>query len=203
MLNIVLFGPPGAGKGTQAELLKSYYGLNHISTGSVIRREMRAGSALGKSVEAYIAKGELAPDALVIDLITDYVEKHKDAAGNIYDGFPRTTVQAEAFDKIMNAHGIPVDMMLSLEVPDAMLIERLVKRAQTSGRADDSDVDVIRHRIEVYKAQTRVVADYYARQGKYVAIDGTGTIEETFAKLRAQIDKLGKKVSQRAAGIPT
>ena len=190
MLNIVLFGPPGAGKGTQADLLKERYGLNHISTGEVIREEIRNGSALGKSVEEYIARGELAPDRLVIDMIAEYVQSHKDCTGNIYDGFPRTTVQAEEFDKIMGQYGLSVDVMLFLDVPDDVLISRLLLRGKESGRADDANVEVIKNRIGVYKAQTAVVADYYAKQGKYVAIDGVGTIEEIFGRLCAAIDSL-------------
>ena len=190
MLNIVLFGPPGAGKGTQADLLKERYGLNHISTGEVIREEIRNGSALGKSVEEYIARGELAPDGLVIDMIADYVQAHGECAGNIYDGFPRTTVQAEEFDKIMGRHGLSVDLMLFLDVPDEVLISRLLLRGKESGRADDANAEVIKNRIDVYKAQTAVVADYYAKQGKYAAIDGVGTIEEIFGRLCTEIDAL-------------
>ena len=190
MLNIVLFGPPGAGKGTQADLLKERYGLNHISTGEVIREEIRNGSALGKSVEEYIARGELAPDELVINMIADYVQAHRECAGNIYDGFPRTTVQAEEFDKIMGRHGLAVDIMLFLDVPDEVLISRLLLRGKESGRADDANAEVIKNRIDVYKAQTAVVADYYAKQGKYAAIDGVGTIEEIFGRLCTEIDAL-------------
>ena len=190
MLNIVLFGPPGAGKGPQADLLKERYGLNHISTGEVIREEIRNGSALGKSVEEYIARGELAPDGLVIDMIADYVQAHRECAGNIYDGFPRTTVQAEEFDKIMGRHGLSVDLMLFLDVPDEVLISRLLLRGKESGRADDANAEVIKNRIDVYKAQTAVVADYYAKQGKYAAIDGVGTIEEIFGRLCTEIDAL-------------
>lgn len=190
MLNIVLFGPPGAGKGTQADLLKERYGLNHISTGEVIREEIKNGSALGKSVEEYIARGELAPDGLVIDMIADYVQAHRECAGNIYDGFPRTTVQAEEFDKIMGRHGLSVDLMLFLDVPDEVLISRLLLRGKESGRADDANAEVIKNRIDVYKAQTAVVADYCAKQGKYAAIDGVGTIEEIFGRLCTEIDAL-------------
>ncbi len=124
MFNLVLFGPPGAGKGTQAEKLIKKYGFNHISTGEVIREQIRKGTELGLSVQSYIEKGLLAPDELVINIIADYVASHKDAKGNIFDGFPRTTVQAEAFDKIMNSNGIPVSVMLSLEVPDEELVKR-------------------------------------------------------------------------------
>lgn len=193
MFNIVLFGPPGAGKGTQSEKLIAKYGFNHISTGEVIREEIRRQSPLGKSVEAFIARGELAPDSLVIDMIADYMEQHNDCAGNIFDGFPRTTPQAAAFDKILEKHGTPVNVMLSLEVSDDELIQRLLLRGKTSGRADDCDIEVIRNRIDIYKAQTAVVADYYRPQGKYRPIDGVGSIDDIFDRLCRVIDSLKKE----------
>ena len=192
MFNLVLFGPPGAGKGTQAEKLIQKYGFNHISTGEVIREQIRKGTELGLSVQSYIEKGQLAPDELVINIIADYVASHKDAKGNIFDGFPRTTVQAEAFDKIMNGNGAPVSVMLSLEVPDEELVKRLLLRGKESGRADDSNEGVIRNRIDVYKAQTAVVADYYKPQGKFRAVNGLGSIDEIFDRLCAEIDSLLK-----------
>ena len=192
MLNIVLFGPPGAGKGTQAEKLIEKYGFNHISTGEVIREQIRKGTELGRSVQSYIEKGQLAPDGLVIDIIADYVAKHKDAKGNIFDGFPRTTVQAKAFDEIMEKNGTPVSVMLSLEVPDEELVKRLLLRGKESGRADDSNEGVIRDRIDVYKAQTAVVADHYKPQGKHRAVNGLGTIDEIFGRLCQEIESLNK-----------
>ena len=192
MFNLVLFGPPGAGKGTQAEKLIQKYGFNHISTGEVIREQIRKGTELGLSVQSYIEKGQLAPDELVINIIADYVASHKDAKGNIFDGFPRTTVQAEDFDKIMNGNGTPVSVMLSLEVPDEELVKRLLLRGKESGRADDSNEGVIRNRIDVYKAQTAVVADYYKPQGKFRAVNGLGSIDEIFDRLCAEIDSLLK-----------
>ena len=192
MFNLVLFGPPGAGKGTQAEKLIEKYGFNHISTGEVIREQIRKGTELGRSVQSYIEKGQLAPDGLVIDIIADYVAKHKDAKGNIFDGFPRTTVQAKAFDEIMEKNGTPVSVMLSLEVPDEELVKRLLLRGKESGRADDSNEGVIRDRIDVYKAQTAVVADPYTPQGKHRAVNGLGTIDEIFGRLCQEIESLNK-----------
>ena len=192
MFNLVLFGPPGAGKGTQAEKLIEKYGFNHISTGEVIREQIRKGTELGRSVQSYIEKGQLAPDGLVIDIIADYVAKHKDAKGNIFDGFPRTTVQAKAFDEIMEKNGTPVSVMLSLEVPDEELVKRLLLRGKESGRADDSTEGVIRDRIDVYKAQTAVVADHYKPQGKHRAVNGLGTIDEIFGRLCQEIESLNK-----------
>ena len=192
MFNLVLFGPPGAGKGTQAEKLIEKYGFNHISTGEVIREQIRKGTELGRSVQSYIEKGQLAPDGLVIDIIADYVVKHKDAKGNIFDGFPRTTVQAKAFDEIMEKNGTPVSVMLSLEVPDEELVKRLLLRGKESGRADDSNEGVIRDRIDVYKAQTAVVADHYKPQGKHRAVNGLGTIDEIFGRLCQEIESLNK-----------
>ena len=192
MFNLVLFGPPGAGKGTQAEKLIEKYGFNHISTGEVIREQIRKGTELGRSAQSYIEKGQLAPDGLVIDIIADYVAKHKDAKGNIFDGFPRTTVQAKAFDEIMEKNGTPVSVMLSLEVPDEELVKRLLLRGKESGRADDSNEGVIRDRIDVYKAQTAVVADHYKPQGKHRAVNGLGTIDEIFGRLCQEIESLNK-----------
>lgn len=190
MINIVLFGPPGAGKGTQARKLVERYGFNHISTGDIIREEIRKGSPLGLQVQECIAKGELAPDELVIGIIEKYMREHKEVPGNIFDGFPRTTVQAREFDAILARHGHKVDLMLSLDVPDLDLINRIVLRAADSGRADDADVNVIKNRIDVYKSQTAVVAEYYDRQGKYVGIDGTYAVEDVFNMLSEEIDKI-------------
>lgn len=188
MFNLVLFGPPGAGKGTQAEKLIEKYGFNHISTGEVIRQEIKKGSALGRSVQQYIESGQLAPDSLVIDIIANYVENNKDAKGNIFDGFPRTTVQAEAFDEIMAKNGTPVNMMLSLEVEDEVLIDRLLSRGKVSGRADDCNEEVIKNRIDVYKAQTAIVADFYKKQNKHKSVNGVGSIDEIFERLCNEIE---------------
>ena len=190
MINIVLFGAPGAGKGTQAAKLSAKYNINHISTGEVIRDEIRRGTEMGRSVQDYISRGELAPDELVIGMIAEYVKSHSESAGNIFDGFPRTTPQAEAFDRIMKENGLQVDVMLELSVPEEELVQRLLLRGKDSGRADDADESVIRNRIDVYNAQTSVVADYYRNQNKYTSVDGIGTIDEIFERICEQLDKL-------------
>jgi len=190
MLNIVLFGPPGAGKGTQAEKIIAKYNLNHISTGEVIRQEIKNGTEIGKSIEDYIQKGELAPDSLVIEMIANFVKNNSDCAGNIFDGFPRTTHQAEKFDEIMANNSLNVDMMLSLDVPDDALVERLLLRGKDSGRVDDSSEAVIRNRIAIYKEQTEIVASFYEAQGKHISVNGLGSIDEIFGRLCAEIDKL-------------
>ncbi len=188
MLNIVLFGAPGCGKGTQAAKLKEKYGVNHVSTGDVIRGEIKAGTELGKSMTAYIEAGKLAPDQIVIDMIANYVVEHKEDKGNIFDGFPRTTAQAEAFDKILAENNDSVDIMIYMEVPEEELVKRILLRGKDSGRADDASEDVIRNRISVYDAQTAIVADYYSKQNKYAAINGLGSMEEVFDRISEVID---------------
>lgn len=188
MLNIVLFGAPGCGKGTQAARLKAHYGINHVSTGEVIRGEIARETELGKGMKEYIAQGQLAPDQLVIDIISGYVKEHCKDAGNIFDGFPRTTPQAEAFDRILAQNGMKVDLMVYMDVPEEELVKRILLRGKESGRADDASEEVIRHRITTYRQQTAVVADYYAAQGKYVAINGLGTFDEVFERIVKAID---------------
>ncbi len=190
MKNIVLFGAPGAGKGTQAVKLVEKYGFNHISTGQVIRNEIKAQTPAGKQVEECIARGEFAPDDLVIEIVKHFMATHQDVAGSIFDGFPRNTYQAEQFDLLMKEWNSKVDVMLSLEVPEEELVARLLLRGKESGRADDASEEVIRNRIRIYNEQTAVVADYYAKQGKHIAIDGTGTIEEIFERLCKEVDAL-------------
>ena len=190
MINIVIFGAPGAGKGTQAEKLTEKYGFNHISTGDIIREEIRRKTPLGVAVEEAISRGELAPDDVVIKIISSYVQSHEDAAGNIFDGFPRTIPQAEAFDKILAGHGLRIDVMLELVVAEEELVRRILLRGRDSGRADDADESVIRNRISVYNAQTAVVAEYYRSQGKYIAIDGASGMDAVFNAICREIDKL-------------
>lgn len=188
MVNIVLFGAPGCGKGTQAQRLKEHYGIDHVSTGEVIRDEIRRGTELGQSMEAYIKAGQLAPDEIVIGMIDHYVTGHMNAAGCIFDGFPRTTVQAEEFDKILAGHGLKVDVMIDIHVPEEELVRRILLRGKDSGRADDASEDVIRNRIKVYREQTEVVGAYYARQNKYFEVDGVGSMDEVFDRICRVVD---------------
>jgi adenylate kinase len=188
MLNIILFGAPGCGKGTQAALIKDKYNINHISTGEVIRDEITRGTELGKSMQTYIAAGELAPDSIVIGMIRNYMKEHKDAAGNIFDGFPRTTAQAVAFDELLQEFGESVGVMIYMDVPEEELVQRILLRGKESGRADDASEDVIRNRISIYREQTAIVAEHYSKQGKYVAVDGVGTLDEVFERICAAID---------------
>lgn len=188
MLNIVLFGAPGCGKGTQAAKLKERYGINHVSTGEIIRSEIRRGTELGKQVAYCIEHGQLAPDEVVTGIIAEYVGENLDSAGNIYDGYPRTTNQAESFDKILGSHGLCVDVMIYMEVPEEELVKRILLRGKESGRADDASEEVIRTRIATYRAQTAIVADHYAAQNKYAAVNGLGTIDEVFDRICAVID---------------
>lgn len=190
MRNIVLFGAPGCGKGTQAQRLKEQYGVDHVSTGEIIRDHIRRGTELGRSMEACIAQGKLAPDEVVIGMIADYVAAHTDSAGCIFDGFPRTTVQAEEFDRILAGHGLKVDVMVDIHVPEEELIRRILLRGKDSGRSDDTSEEVIRGRLEVYRAQTAVVSEYYAAQGKYVAVNGAGTMQEVFDRIATVIEGL-------------
>lgn len=190
MINIVLFGAPGCGKGTQAQRLKERYGIDHVSTGEVIRGEIRRGTELGRSMESYIAQGKLAPDEIVIGMIANYVAEHLDAKGCIFDGFPRTTVQAEEFDKILAKHGLKVDIMVDIHVPEEELVRRILLRGKESGRADDASEEVIRDRLKVYHDQTAVVSDFYAAQGKYASVDGIGTVDEVFDRIAGIVDNV-------------
>lgn len=188
MLNIILFGAPGCGKGTQAALIKEKYNINHISTGQVIRDEIEHQTPLGQSMQQYIAAGELAPDSIVIGMVRNYMSEHRDAVGNIFDGFPRTAAQAEEFDRMLAEDGLDVSVMIYMDVPEEELVKRILLRGKDSGRADDASEDVIRNRITIYREQTEIVADYYAKQGKYVAVDGVGTLEEVFDRICGAID---------------
>lgn len=190
MLNIVLFGPPGAGKGTQAELLQKKYGLLHLSTGEAIRQNVAQGTALGLEAKEQMAGGGLASDALVCSIVADYVAQNTSANGVIFDGFPRTTAQAIEFDKIMTEKGLSVTAMIAMEIPDQTIITRITDRAKVSGRIDDQDPAIIQTRIDTYKAQTAVVADFYKKQNKYYEVDGTDSIDSVFLLLCEKIDNL-------------
>lgn len=188
MINIILFGAPGCGKGTQAARLAEHYDLYHISTGEVIRSEIKRGTELGKSMEGYISRGELAPDSIVVEMVRDYMRTHSDK-GCIFDGFPRTTAQAEIFDTLLEEMNSKVDVMVYMDVPEEELVRRILLRGKDSGRADDASEDVIRNRIEVYREQTAIVAHHYAAQDKYAKIDGLGTFDEVFHRLTEVIDE--------------
>jgi adenylate kinase len=188
MLNIVLFGPPGAGKGTQSEKLLDHYGLVHISTGDVFRA-LDPESDLGKLAKSYSDKGDLVPDEVTIKILEAEVTKHPDAKGVIYDGFPRTNAQAEALDKFLEAKGDSISLMVALDVPEEELKNRLLKRAEVSGRADDADPKIIENRIANYNKQTAPVAEFYKAQGKLRLVDGIGTIDEIFGRICDAIDK--------------
>ena len=190
MLNVVLFGAPGCGKGTQSELLEKRFGLSHVSTGEIIRSHIKSQTELGLQMQDYISRGELAPDSVVIGMIENYLAENKGIKGTIFDGFPRTTAQAEAFDKILEKLNDSVDIMIYMDVPEEELVKRILLRGKESGRADDASEDVIRNRIAVYNQQTAVVADYYRAQGKYVAVPSLGTIDEVFERIAAEIEKL-------------
>jgi adenylate kinase len=190
MINLVLFGPPGSGKGTQAAHLVEKYELLHISTGDLFRYEMGNDTPLGLEAKSYIEKGELVPDEVTIGMLRNKVEANPDVAGYIFDGFPRTVAQAEALDELMASKEEQVDQLLMLDVPEEELVERLLNRGKTSGRADDNDESIIRNRIQVYASETTPVFDYYAEQDKAVKINGVGSIEEIFSRLSSQVDSL-------------
>ncbi len=188
MLNVVLFGPPGAGKGTQSEILLKRFGLVHLSTGDIFRFNIKNATELGLQAKAFMDKGELVPDSLTISMLESEVVKHQDANGFIFDGFPRTSAQAEALDVFLASRSSAITCMLALEVDEEELIKRLLNRATTSGRADDADESIVRNRIAVYNRETAPVAGYYQACGKYRGIKGVGTVEEITARLCTELD---------------
>ncbi|WP_178984381.1 adenylate kinase [Winogradskyella helgolandensis] len=190
MTNIVLFGPPGAGKGTQANFLKEKYDLIHISTGDVFRFNIKNETALGMLAKSFMDKGELVPDQVTIDMLNKEVEKNAGANGFIFDGFPRTNAQAKALDDLMEGKDSQIDAMVALEVDDEVLVQRLLKRGETSGRTDDADESIIRNRIKQYYTKTAILKDYYSDQNKYFGVDGVGSVEEITVRLSTVIDKL-------------
>lgn len=193
MLNIVLFGPPGAGKGTQSEFLIAQYNLVHLSTGDIFRANLRGQTELGVLAKSYMNKGELVPDEVTIRILESEADKYPHAEGFIFDGFPRTKAQAKALDAFLASKGTAISCMLALEVPENELRERLKKRALISGRADDADPAVIQKRIDVYNSETAPVADYYREQDKYIGIHGLGSIEDIGVRLRDAIDAINAR----------
>lgn len=188
MLNVVIFGAPGSGKGTQSELIIKEFGLDHISTGDVLRAEIKEETALGKIANDYITKGQLVPDELIIDILAKVLDSKEGSKGVIFDGFPRTIPQAEALKKMLNERGTDVTLMINLHVEEDELINRLLERGKISGRSDDN-IDTIKSRLEVYHSQTAPLAEYYIKEGKHHAIKGIGTIEEIFGRIKEKIEK--------------
>lgn len=188
MIILILFGPPGSGKGTQAAKLVEKYGLVHISTGDLFRYEMSHDTPLGQAAKAYMAKGELVPDSVTIGMLRNKVESSPEAQGFIFDGFPRTIPQAEALDALLSSMGTEVAGLIALGVDDEEIVQRIKKRGATSGRPDDNDEQIIRNRIAVYKNETTPVFDYYAESGKSHSINGIGSVGEIFERLCALVD---------------
>jgi adenylate kinase len=188
MFNIILFGPPGSGKGTQSTNLVEKYGLIHLSTGDLLRKEMKEGTPLGMEAKGLIEQGSLVPDAVVVGMIANAVDNNPDAVGFLFDGFPRTVAQAEALDQLLSAKNTSIATVLFLEVNQQELIERLIGRAKTSGRLDDADPEIQKRRQEVYRNETLPVAGYYQNFGKVERVNGEGSVEEIFARLCERID---------------
>ena len=190
MLNLVLFGPPGAGKGTQAARLVEKYHLVHLSTGDIFRSNIKEGTDLGQLAKSYIDKGALVPDEVTIGMLEAEVNSNSNAKGFIFDGFPRTAAQAQALDAFLSSKGTEVSSMLALEVDENELITRLLERGKSSGRADDQDAGIIKNRIQVYENETAVLKTYYANQNKFFGIEGVGSIESITLGLCKAIDTL-------------
>lgn len=189
MLNIVIFGAPGSGKGTQSERIIQEFGLDHISTGDVLRAEIKGGTELGRIASKYIEKGQLVPDELIIDMLAKVLDSKENSKGVIFDGFPRTIPQAKALKKMLNERNTDVTVMLNLQVEDEELINRLLERGKVSGRSDDN-LETIQSRLKVYHTQTAPLAEYYIQEGKHAAIKGVGTIEGIFASIKKAVNSV-------------
>jgi adenylate kinase len=193
MFNLILFGPPGSGKGTQSEKLIEKYKFKHLSTGDLLRSEIAQQTPLGMEAKSLMDKGQLVPDEVVIGMISTALDANKDVNGFLFDGFPRTTAQAEALDKLLDFNKTSIGAVLFLQVPEEELISRMVNRAKTSGRSDDADENVQRKRLEVYSRDTLPVANHYRKSDKVVEIEGVGSVDDIFTSLSTVIDK---KMSQ-------
>ena len=189
MINIILFGPPGAGKGTQSAKIIEKYSLIHISTGDLFRKHLKEGTPLGNLAKDYMSKGNLVPDQVVIDMVHDKIKSTSNNAGIIFDGFPRTIPQAEALDALLASIGAPIKVLIELVVPEDELRKRLAERAIKENRPDDAKPDVIENRISVYKGETVSVADYYKKLGRYSSVVGVGEISNIFSNICREIDK--------------
>ncbi len=188
MFNLILFGPPGSGKGTQSEKLIEKYGFRHLSTGDLLRAEIANKTALGMEAKSIMDRGQLVPDEVVIGMISTALDANPGVPGFLFDGFPRTTAQAEALDKLLSLKKTEIGAVLFLQVPDEELISRMISRAKTSGRADDADEQVQRKRLDVYLRDTLPVAEHYGKLNKVVKVEGVGSIEDIFEKLTEEID---------------
>lgn len=193
MFNLILFGPPGSGKGTQSERLIAKYGLKHLSTGDLLRSEIAGQTPLGLAAKSFMDKGQLVPDEVVIEMISSALDNNPQANGFLFDGFPRTTAQAEALDKLLTQKNTEIVVVLALQVSEKELVTRLLNRGLTSGRMDDTNEEIIRERIGEYERKTAAVAEHYKKYGKVVYVKGEGGIDEIFDSLSREIDE--KKVA--------
>ena len=189
MVNFLIFGPPGSGKGTQSVKLAEKFNLLHLSTGDMLRAEITAGTELGKKMSVIMSKGELVPDEVVIEMIANKIDSSKGIAGFLFDGFPRTVAQTESLENMLNKRGMKIDLMLALEVEHDELVKRLVGRAELSGRPDDKDPAVIENRISVYREKTEPIINYCEKKGIYQPVNGMGSIDDIFERLSSQMSK--------------
>jgi adenylate kinase len=190
MVNFLIFGPPGSGKGTQSVRLAEKFNLTHLSTGDMLRAEITAGTELGKKMSLIMSKGELVPDDVVIEMIAHKIDSSKDSAGFLFDGFPRTVAQTISLEKMLNERGMKIDQMLVLDVDHDELVKRLIARAELSGRPDDKDPAVIENRIDVYKEKTEPIINYCSQKGLYQPVNGMGSIDDIFGRLADYMKKI-------------